>query len=234
MSPSTRSTVLAAFVFGSVFGAAAAWLFLRPSALPHPVSAASSDLPAPRSPHPALSAWLSQTSPYSERADTLRALLLDLPTASFPRLLDPLAARSTREDRRLFQIAFDLFVERDPQAAARWSVALHAASGLDVPALARQALSAWARLDPDAATRWACALPDEKLSRKIAGVALAALAERDPARALAIATSASDAFRAEVVPELFDALARTDPGSALRNYGPLLWKQGRGFYQLRA
>lgn len=210
--PATSSSLLTA---ADASSAIAAWL-----ALPSPTTSTSS-------------AALAPTSAFAARADSLRALLARLPTDSFARLLTPLAARTTPDDRRLLQAAFDIWVELDPAAATLWAGAVPASPGLDHLRLARQAGREWAKLDALAAATWACALADEARAQDLARHLLPLFAEQDHARALALATARGDAFLDALLPALMDPLAKTDPGAALRTYGPGLWKNGDGFYALR-
>ena len=188
----------------------------------------------------AIATWLAQSpsttatvSAFAARADSLRALLARLPADEFSRLLTPLAARTTPDDRRLLQAAFDIWIELDPAAATRWVGEVPASPGLDHLRLARQAGREWAKLDALAAATWACALADDARAQDLARALLPGLAEKDSARALALATARGDAFLDSILPALMEPMAKTDPASALRTYGSRLWKNGEGFYPLR-
>ncbi len=183
----------------------------------------------------AISAWLTLRSPdgspaaFSTRADALRALLVRLPAAAFSRVLDQLGdTKLSDDDRALRQIAFSAWTEADPAAAATWAVA-----NPDRQAFASQALLAWSARDHQTAAAWACTLSDETIARRLATLALPPLAARDASQALALASARGDAFLDAVLPALLATLAKSDPASALRTYGPRLWKNGDGFWQLR-
>lgn len=184
----------------------------------------------------AIDAWLaSRPSPdeapdRGERLASLRSLLVRLPSASFPRLLDALAAEAARspDERRLRDLVFNAWVLLDPAAATRWIVA-------ESPSDRRlflTALQTWAALDPLAASRWACALPDETDARWLGGHALAALAAGTPDQAIALARSRGPAFRDAVLGSILDTLGRADPAGTLAAFAPEIWKNGRGFQTL--
>ena len=243
--------LLRPLALGLLLGGAAAWFARRPAA-PHPNSGLSSphltspppwswrdsDTPPPIPTTfvaPSISAWLSLRSPggapadFATRAAALRALLVRLPPTGFPALLDALA-RSTRDDDALFlREAFDNWAALDAPAAARWAVSRGAAS-LD---FARDALRLWIAQDASAAAAWVCALPDKDMAARLAGPALSALAEKDPARALALARSRGESFRISALSGIIETLGRADPAGAVRTYGPELWLGGAGIYMLR-
>ncbi len=176
-------------------------------------------------------AYSTPSAPYATRADALRALLVHLPAADYPRLLASFssAAPDNNDERRLRQIAFDSWIDLDPAAAARWA----SSGGKDLRAPALQAVRAWAALDAPAAAAWACSLRDAEAAAALAGPALVALAAQDSARAIALATSRDDAFRDAVLPALLTALAEADPAATVRAFAPSLWKGGAGFQTLR-
>ncbi len=245
------SPALPLFSLGLLLGGSAVWFGLRPADPAPAIPVVSGPVVVPAwswrdSAGPAvlsadtaaaaITAWLDLHGPdgspagFALRADSLRALLVRLPVAEFPRLLTPLAKDLRASDeRRLRQIAFDAWLGRDPAAAARWA----ATSGRDTIELARQAVRAWARLDAAAAAEWACALRDEKIAHALAGEALGILAEGDSARALSLAATQGQDFLDKILPTLIAPLAKADPAAALRTYGPRLWKKGRGFWELR-
>ncbi len=244
--------LLRPLALGLLLGGAAAWLVLRfsdsvPSGppdsgalLPAPPPWSWRDTPTPPLLAPAsvalsISAWLSLRSPdgapadFASRAAALRALLVRLPATGFPTLVDSLA-RSTRDDDTLFlRETFDSWAALDAPAAARWAAARGAAS-LD---FARDALRLWIAQDPSAAAAWVCALPDKDMAARLAGPALSALAEKDPARALALARSRGESFRLSALSGIVEALGRADPAGTVRTYGPELWLGGAGLYTLR-
>jgi hypothetical protein len=240
---------LSLFALGLVLGASATGFLVRPGLAPSastpsgPVTlpawswreTVSPPALAPDTIGPALAAWrtlrAADGSPaaYPLRAQALRALLARLPAEAFPRLLATFAGTVPPDDARLRQIAFDRWVELDAPAATRWA----ASAGKNLRHLARQSALAWAALDAPAAAAWVCALSDPEAARELARFVLPALAETDVSAALALAGSRDDAFREAVLPSLLEPLAKADPATALRTYGPTLWKNGQGFWQLR-
>ncbi len=184
---------------------------------------------------PAILAWTRLRAPdgspadYSARATGLRNLLARLPSADYPRLLAVLPPPDSEPNRRLRQIAYDGWVALDAPAAARWA----AANGPAFSDLVRQATRAWSALDAPAAAAWACSLPDRELAATLARDALLALARTAPERALALANSRDDAFRAAVLPDLVEILAKGDPATAVQALAPGAWNNGAGFEQLR-
>lgn len=184
---------------------------------------------------PTIAAWIAERgpdggpAPYATRVAGLRALLVRLPVEGFPRLLDALVASSAPDDKRLCGLAFEAWLLVAPESAAPWALA----KGADSRDFIRQAVAAWAARDALAAATWACAVPDDKAAREIAGGALAALARKDPARAIALAGSRDDAFRVAVFASLLGPLGQTDPAGTVRTYAPELWKNGQGFWALR-
>lgn len=221
---------------GLLLGSAATWFTLRPVARDPAAASLAHLIPDPTA--AAIAAWLdlrSDSTPpttLARRAETLRALLVHLPEADFPRLLKPLSARDHPDDRHLLSVAFDTWADRYPAAATRWAGALTDAPGLDVVGLARYAALAWAKLEPLAAATWACALPDEARSLAFAKLLLPLLAEKDPAAALALAAARSETLLDQLLPTLIKTLAKTDPAGALQTYGARLWKKGKGWYDL--
>ncbi len=231
---------------GLVLGAIATWLALGPrppAAAPTPASPAIIDHPSSiinsrlqaADAAAAIAAWRGLRAPdgspadFATRAESLRALLLRLPAESLPRLHTVLAADASSARRRLLHIGFDAWVEQDPASAARWAVSAR----LDSTALVARAVQAWAELDAKAASDWACSLPDPALSAELAGRALASLAEKDPARAVALANSRDDAFRQAVFRSIVEPLGKADPAAAVQAYGPLVWKNGNGYGALK-
>ena len=242
------SRFLAPLALGLVLGGATAW-FVPSHSRPSPILNRQSsiinnwswrDSPTPPalaadSAATAIAAWqalhAADGSPadFATRAEVLRVLLVRLPATAFPRLLDPLVgAGLSEDDRALRQIAFSAWIESDPASATAW-----AAAGPDRQDLARLALLAWSERDPRAAAAWACALPDETSARRLAALALPVLAALDAGQALALASARGDAFLDEVLPAMLATLAKSDPASALRTYGPRLWKNGNGLWRLR-
>lgn len=238
---------------GLLLGGSATWFALRPPA--------AADAPASRAPAgpamlsawswrdssappllardpaaSAVAAWFALRGPdgrpasYATRAASLRALLLQLPADAFPRLLDGLSRSGADDDQRLRRIAFASWTTQDAPAATRWAFS----QGEKSLSLTSEALSAWSAKDAPAAAAWACALSDDKLAARFAGQALAALADKDPDRALALARSRDDAFRASVLGSILRTLGKTDPAGTLRTFAPELWKNGRGFYELQS
>lgn len=214
------------FALGLALGTAATFLVHHPAA----PTGSSGSIAAANSSHTPSPAAVA--APYATRADALRALLVHLPAADFPRLLAtfPAAADGDNNDaRRLRQIAFDAWIDLDPAAAARWA----AAGGKPLRDLALQAVRAWAALDAPAAAAWACALRDAEAAAALAGPSLVALAAQDSARAIALASSRDDTFRDAVLPALLNALAEADPAATVRAFAPSLWKNGSGSQTLR-
>lgn len=205
------------FTLGLALGTAATFLLPRSSA---PVTPRNPQL----APSPA-----AAPAPYATRADALRALVVHLPAADFPRLLATFPVTADSADRRLRQIAFDCWTDLDPASAARWA----ATGGKELRDLALQAVRAWAALDAPAAAAWACALPDAEAAGALAGPALVALAAQDSARAIALANSRDDTFRDAVLPALLTALAESDPAATVRAFAPAIWKDWKGYQILR-
>ena len=192
----------------------------------------------------ALAAWFALRAPdggsadFSTRAAALRALLLRLPTSAFSALLGRLsegadasasapASAPTADVLALRDIAFAAWIELDPAAASRW-----AAGPSERRELLRIALEAWSAADPLAAATWACALPDEHLAGDLAYPVLVALAETDASAAMALVFSRGEKFRDRVLPGVLRLLARRDPAGTVQTYGPLIWDQGTGLFQL--
>ena len=240
-----------AFLLGLTLGGAVAWPLTRPSE-PRPLGpprlAPSATLPAwswrdSTTPPPlsldnaasAIAAWSALRGPdgrppdFATRADALHALLVRLPPEAFPKLLAALAPDPSSAGLRLLDIGFDAWVETDPAAATRWVAAAKLASA----DLAVRGIRGWSSRDADAASSWACALQDTELAARLAGWALSALARKDPARALALASSRDDAFRDAIFPSIIEPLSKADPAAAVQAYGPLIWNDGKGFGTLR-
>ena len=249
------------FAVGLALGGAATWLALSPGASDPAGGGGSGDsasatslargpvvvpawawrdsaTPPPLAPDiagAAIVAWADLRSPdgspadYATRVSHLRALLVRLPADAFPRLLDTLSRTDTEDDRTLRRLAFDAWTTQDAPAAARWAVG-HWKKSRE---LAHGAVSIWASQDALAAATWACALPDDEVARRLAPIALAALAEKDSARALALAGSRDPAFREAVLQAILAPLAKADPAGTVRAYAPELWKNGRGFWAMR-
>ena len=188
---------------------------------------------------PAIDAWLAlraadgSPADAATRLDTLRALLVRLPSASFPRLLDPLFASSDLADRPSLTIAFTAWTELDAPAAARWVATLAETPDWDREKLARIAAHAWVAFDPLAASTWACALPDQKLAESFARIALPALARQDPRRAYDLAASRDKRFLDTVLNDILEAFSESDPASALRSFGSGRFQNGFGFWAVR-
>ena len=246
------------FCLGLLLGGAATWFALRaPAAAPRSDAAPSAPRPAVLaawswrdSATPpllardesaaAVSAWLALRGPgggapsYALRAASLRALVLRLPAEGFSRLVEGLASSDKDEDQRLLRIAFTAWTTKDPAASTRWvATRVGADSDERFYSLAREALESWSARDAVAAAVWASSLPDLKIARQFAGLALAGLAAKDPARALALAHSRDNAFRDAVLPDMLEVLGKSDPAGTLRTFAPELWKNGEGFYSLR-
>jgi hypothetical protein len=238
---------------GFALGGALTWFFVpaatgpkseNPAAAGPPIElpawswreAASPPLLSRHAANDAISGWLSlraadgSAPSHALRAATLRALVLRLPPDAFPRLLHALSTLDGEDAGALRSIAFSGWATRDAPAAARWAISQRGAAS----DLASEALRVWSGQDAAAAAAWACALPDAKLARKLAGPALAALAESDPARALALARSGDEKFRAEVLGDIFDVIGAKDPAGTLRAFAPEFWQNGRGLLPLRA
>ncbi|MEY4489287.1 MAG: hypothetical protein RIQ79_1795, partial [Verrucomicrobiota bacterium] len=164
---------------GLLLGGSATWFALRPpppaaplhaNTASHPPSALQPFNPSalllppllPRDPAAAaVSAWLSLRGPdgrpanYATRATSLRALLLQLPSDAFPRLLEGLSRAETGnyDEQRLYRIAFSSWTTLDAPAATGWAFA----QGGKFAYFAGESLSAWSAKDPAAAAAWACA-----------------------------------------------------------------------------
>ena len=244
---------LPALLLGLALGSGATWLALSRSASadasagpsspnrqlqPPAWSWRDSPAPPPLPPDlvaPAILAWSRLRAPdgspaaYPARASALRALLARLSSADFPRLLAVLPSADSEPNRRLRQIAYDGWVALDAPAAARWA----AANGKAFSDLVRQATRAWSALDAPATAAWACSIPDRDLAATLARDALLALARTAPESALALANSRDDAFRAAVLPDLVEILAKGDPATAVQALAPGAWDNGSGFNQLR-
>jgi hypothetical protein len=249
--PRPRPPILLGLALGSAIGAATGVLILRHSSpapapiINHPSSIINNwswrdPAPPPRltdtsRADAALAAWLalraSDGGPadFATRAASLRALLLRLPPASFPRLLDRVsAAKDLPEAETLRNIAFRAWIELDPAAAARW-----AATHPELRDLLGVALDAWSAIDPRAAATWTCLLPDEKQATGLAYYILPALAEIDASAAIALATSRGESFRQTLLPGVLAVLAQHDPAATMRTHGPAVWNGGKGFFQLQ-
>jgi hypothetical protein len=249
------SRYIAPLALGLALGAAAGWFAPRPSssgllapgsshlappspitlpAWPWRVSNTPPALPA-NDASSAIAAWSSQrgaggrAADFATRADSLHSLLVRLPPEAFPRLLATLSSDRSPAGLRLLDIGFDAWVDADPAAATRWSAS--AKPALDE--LADRGIRAWSSLDAEGAAAWACTLPASDLATRLAGRALAALAKKNPARALALANSRDDDFRAAVFSGIIGPLGEADPAAAVQAYGPLIWKNGDGFSTLR-
>lgn len=165
----------------------------RPAALPTLVP------PPPLPPleaSEAIAAWLalgapsdgSASAPHAVQEAALRALLIRLTDADFPRLLGPLFARSGPDAQSLRQTVVGLWLHRHPAAIAAWVLTA------DLPAegqtryhLARQTGMYWAGRDLPAAIAWAEKIPDPALSAGVLEIILPNLAATDPERAIALA-----------------------------------------------
>ena len=162
--------------------------------------------------------------------NTLRLLLPVLPAEAFAGLAETLLARKGGEARSRFQEVFDVWVERDPGAAARWAGALPDGGPLNGRArrlLREQAGLAWARDNLDGALAWAHALPDAAGEWGAAARIHGQLAERDPHRALELARARGDAaFAVAAGKRIYDGWSLHDPAAALQNLGDLLLNDG--------
>ncbi|AKC81863.1 hypothetical protein IMCC26134_02065 [Verrucomicrobia bacterium IMCC26134] len=236
----------------------AAWFYLRPSAREASTSPPSPpttrarawawrDTPtppglAPDLVGPAIDAWRDLREPdgsaanHTTRAIALRALLVRLPSAGYPRLLDTLPPPDTEANRHLLRLAYDTWVSIDAAAATRWAVdrwATPTGKSKGFADLARQAIVVWAALDAAAAANWACTLPDQKMIFDLASSSIMAFAKVDPARALALARSHEAPFRNALVREVASTSAEANPAAILQNLPPEAWNQGMSFYDFR-
>ena len=173
---------------------------------------------------PAVDSWLAASADYATRADALRALLVALPADGFPYLLSGLLAKDHDDDRRLLDIALDVWIERHPADAALWAA--------QNKTQAARALRAWASIDPIAAAAWACGLANSAQIEQLGGIALSELAATDPDRALALLDSLAPETRAKLLPALLRTLGQNDPAGTLNRYGPELWNHGKGYQHL--
>ena len=196
--------------------------------------------PPPLSPghaRAAIAAWLALGKPvgtdapadFAARATALRALLLRLPASEFAHLHQALLPLADHDSRQLLASAFAVWAEQAPASAADWATRAPAAPDFDPLDLARSAAFAWAAIDPLAAAEWACALPDPARAAALAQAVLPLLGERDPDRAIALATSQGDAVLDPLLSQLFKSLARQNPAAAFAAHGDRLWRNGDGF-----
>ena len=224
--PSASDLLATRYSLPSTSPALAAWTW-RDSDTPPPLPAAYVA--------PAVAAWVAQRGPdgapadFATRAASLRALLVRLPAEGFSHIIDALARSGRDDDALLLRETFDSWVVLDAPAAARWAAPRGAAS-ID---FARHAIRIWSTEDAEAAATWICALPDENIAARLATPALATLAEKDPARALALARSRGQSFRLAALAGIVNALGRANPADAVRTYGPELWRNGSGIHTLR-
>jgi hypothetical protein len=248
VTPPLRSLLV--FALGLALGAGAAWLL--PQRTPAPLNSSSrpttpaTSLPppapalllppllAPAEADEALAAYLAlpplaKDAPapeLAERLARLQALLTLLPDTHLPPLLSALATRTGGPEGRLRRLAFDIWVERDAPAAAHWALALTPGEALNAPTRSRlivHATLAWARADFPAAWDWTRQLTDPALKKSLLPPLLAHLSASDPDQALSLAAaSADDETRGLAELAIFDALAKTDPATALRRLGPIL------------
>ena len=204
----------------------ASWTW-RTSSTPPPLDASAADA--------AISAWRALRSPvggpaaFALRAEHLRALLIRLPAAFFPRLLETFGDdKLDATELALRRLAFAHWTDLDPAAATRW-----AADRPDRRELARDALRAWSARDARAAAGWVCALPDEKTILALAAEPLRMLAEQDAPGAVALLSARGERVLKTLLPALMPILARRDPAATVRDYAPLLWDRGMGAAALR-
>ena len=199
---------------------------------------------APAEADAALDAWLalpplpakSLPAEIVARADSLRALLTILPTGRFGRLLSALGARLGEAERSLRWIAFDVWLERDAAAAARWAAALVPGEAINAGARARYAAKAalaWADSDFPAAFAWAGSQPDPGFARELATQLLARLAATDPVRALSLAEAGGPGLLDAARLELFRAWSDHDPVAAVRTLGVALLGEDRNEWYVR-
>ncbi len=204
----------------------ASWTW-RTSPTPPPLAASSAEA--------AISAWCALRSPeggpasFIARAEQLRALLIRLPVALFPRLLDTFGDQKLgAAEFALRQLAFTHWTDLDPAAAARW-----AAARPDRRELVRDALRAWSARDARAAAAWVCALPDDKALLSLAPEPLRMLAEHDAPGAVALLSARGERVLKALLPALMPILARRDPAAAVLAYAPRVWDRGMGASALR-
>lgn len=180
-----------------------------------------------------LDAWLGDAS-----ADiaALRRLLPMLPAEKFASLAETLLARPGGKAREAFQALFDVWVERDPAAAARWAGALRDAAPLNGKVrrlLREQAGLAWARDDLAGALAWAHSLEDAAGEWGAAARIYGQLAERDPQGALELVRALGDeAFLAKASRRVYEGWAKRDPAGALQGLGDALLGGGLNFLDL--
>lgn len=243
-----RPVLPAALLFGSALGAAFAWQLGRdraaaptvsPTAATRPASAPADALaPRPtltsRETGSALAAWLKlPRSPggranLAARAESLRALLVRLPAAEFPRLLDSVHRLDDEARDDLRRIAFDAWLELDPAAAARWAFM----GGASTENLLYQAVKIWTARDPLAAIAWIVALPADTLASDLARHVVGQLPPADLARAMGLIETRGPAFRDSLAAALFRPLAKTAPAAAIRAFGPAMWRRSSEIWQL--
>ncbi len=169
----------------------------------------------------------------NDRAAHLRGLLTILPSESFVRLLDALAARGGQAENRLRGIAFEVWTERDATVAARWADAVVPSAALDAGtrlAYLRQAAVAWAARDFDAAYAWSDSRPDLALSADLARALILALASTDGPRALVLARARGGDFFPKAEDRIVLNWSRYDPAATLRSLGVAALAEGRFNY----
>lgn len=157
------------------------------------------------------------------RSQSLRALLVLLPSDQVARLIASTANRLGLGESRLRLIAITTWIDIDPPAAARWAAMSPPSPVLDSDQLAHfasEAALAWARTDFAAAYAWAGELADPKLGLAVRSDLLARLSRTDPAQALSLARAGDLAlFEAACVP-IFHAWLDHDPAAAFAALGP--------------
>ena len=157
-----------------------------------------------------------------ERLGRLRALLTILPDSHFERLLIALASRLGGAEAQIRRFAFDIWIEHDAPAAARWALAIVPGEAINAGARSRyiwQAAMAWSRDDFPAAYAWADALADAKLRRDVSSQLLGQLATRDVQQALALAQAGDEEFATAAKGAIFEKWAERDPAAALQRLG---------------
>ncbi len=196
-----------------------------PWSLPRPLAPADADA--------RLVAWMANTP-----ADlgALRRLLPMWPAERFAARVETLLARRGEGAREAFQAAFDVWVERDPAAAALWAGSLPESAPLNGKArrlLREQAGLAWARDDLAGALAWAHGLSDASGEWGAAARFYGQLAERDPRGALQLVRALGDeAFFQKAARRVYDGWSTRDPAGALQGLGDTLLGGGLNLLHL--
>lgn len=256
--PSSRVRPVAALALGLALGAGVAVLMTPGSApaetqtQPPQSNSTATAAPSPSAPGPllepptrlsaadaesALASYLAlpalpDQAPHTaiaERAARLRALLTLLPDASFDPLFVTLATRVGAAEAHLRRLAFDVWIERDAPAAARWAATIVPGEAINQPARDHYLLlaaEAWADLDFDAAYAW-CATQPLETAQSLASDLLHRLASREPARALALARALGEEGYAAAREGIFSAWAEKQPAAAVQALGYEMMERGR-------